>query len=106
MQSDAEDEYQEILLKGRAPMQAIDPRVDPEAALDTGASRRQRAGVTLEIAWVESQDEFEALAGEWDSAAARGLPARSTCTAGTRLGGGPSATAPSSRSARRAATAS
>ncbi len=34
MQSDAEDEYQEIVLKGRAPMQAIDPRVDPEAALE------------------------------------------------------------------------
>jgi para-aminobenzoate synthetase len=34
MQSDAEDEYQEIVLKGRAPMQAIDPRVDPVAALE------------------------------------------------------------------------
>jgi para-aminobenzoate synthetase len=34
MQSDAEDEYQEIVLKGRAPMQAIDPRVDPSAALE------------------------------------------------------------------------
>ena len=34
MQSDAEDEYQEIVLKGRAPMQAIDPRVDPRAALE------------------------------------------------------------------------
>jgi para-aminobenzoate synthetase len=34
MQSDAEDEYQEIVLKGRAPMQAIDPRVDPAAALE------------------------------------------------------------------------
>ncbi|MGN6189231.1 MAG: aminodeoxychorismate synthase component I [Conexibacter sp.] len=34
MQSDAEDEYQEIVLKGRAPMQAIDPRVDPQAALE------------------------------------------------------------------------
>jgi para-aminobenzoate synthetase len=29
MQSDAEDEYQETLLKGTAPMKAIDPRVDP-----------------------------------------------------------------------------
>jgi para-aminobenzoate synthetase len=28
MQSDPEEEYQEILLKGRAPMQAIDPSVD------------------------------------------------------------------------------
>jgi para-aminobenzoate synthetase len=34
MQSDAEDEYQEIVLKGRAPMQAIDPRVEPAAALE------------------------------------------------------------------------
>ena len=34
MQSDAEDEYQEIVLKGRAPMQAIDPRVDPQEALE------------------------------------------------------------------------
>jgi para-aminobenzoate synthetase len=30
MQSDAEEEYQEILLKARAPMAAIDPRVDPQ----------------------------------------------------------------------------
>jgi len=34
MQSDAEDEYQEIVLKGRAPMRAIDPRVDPREALE------------------------------------------------------------------------
>ena len=34
MQSDEEDEYQEIVLKGRAPMQAIDPRVDPREALE------------------------------------------------------------------------
>jgi para-aminobenzoate synthetase len=34
MQSDAEDEYQEILLKARAPMQAIDPRVDPQAVFE------------------------------------------------------------------------
>jgi para-aminobenzoate synthetase len=33
MQSDAEDEYQETLLKARAPMQAIDPQVDPATAL-------------------------------------------------------------------------
>jgi para-aminobenzoate synthetase len=33
MQSDAEDEYQETLLKARAPMQAIDPGVDPATAL-------------------------------------------------------------------------
>jgi para-aminobenzoate synthetase len=38
MQSDAEDEYQETLLKARAPMQAIDPGVDPSAVLEaTGA---------------------------------------------------------------------
>ena len=34
MQSDEEDEYQEILLKARAPMRAIDPRVDPESVLE------------------------------------------------------------------------
>ncbi len=34
MQSDAEDEYQETLLKGRAPMQAVDPRVDPQAVFE------------------------------------------------------------------------
>ena len=34
MQSDAEDEYEEILLKGRAPMQAIDPRVDPQTVFE------------------------------------------------------------------------
>ena len=39
MQSDEEEEYQEILLKGRAPMQAIDPRVD--------AVRRDLADVRL-----------------------------------------------------------
>jgi anthranilate/para-aminobenzoate synthase component I len=38
MQSDAEDEYQETLLKGRAPMQAIDPRVDPTTVFETVAS--------------------------------------------------------------------
>jgi len=39
MQSDAEDEFQETLLKGRAPMQAIDPRIDPQVALsDAGVS--------------------------------------------------------------------
>jgi para-aminobenzoate synthetase len=35
MQSDAEEEYQEILLKGRAPMQAIDPRVDPQSVFES-----------------------------------------------------------------------
>ena len=40
MQSDAEDEYRETLLKARAPMQAIDSRVDPERNLEgTGATR-------------------------------------------------------------------
>ena len=34
MQSDAEDEYQEILLKGRAPMAAIDPRVDAQTVFE------------------------------------------------------------------------
>ncbi len=37
MQSDAEDEYQEIVLKGRAPMRAIDPRVDPQEALEASS---------------------------------------------------------------------
>jgi para-aminobenzoate synthetase len=35
MQSDAEEEYQEILLKGRAPMQAIDPRVDVQSVFES-----------------------------------------------------------------------
>ncbi len=34
MQSDAEEEYQEILLKGRAPIKAIDPRVDERAVFE------------------------------------------------------------------------
>ncbi len=34
MQSDAEEEYQEILLKGRAPMAAIDPRVEPQTVFE------------------------------------------------------------------------
>ena len=34
MQSDAEEEYQEILLKGRAPMAAVDPRVDPQTVFE------------------------------------------------------------------------
>ncbi len=38
MQSDPEGEYEEMLLKARAPMQAIEPGVDPERAL------RPRAG--------------------------------------------------------------
>lgn len=40
MQSDPEEEYQEILLKGAAPMQAIDPRVDPQTVFEEqGATR-------------------------------------------------------------------
>ena len=39
MQSDAEDEYQETLLKARAPMQAIDPAVDPEAVFEAAGAR-------------------------------------------------------------------
>jgi para-aminobenzoate synthetase len=39
MQSDAEDEYQEIVLKGRAPMRAIDPRLDVQAALEGTPAR-------------------------------------------------------------------
>jgi para-aminobenzoate synthetase len=34
MLSDAEEEYQETLLKARAPMAAIDPRVDPQAVFE------------------------------------------------------------------------
>ncbi len=36
-QSDAEEEYQETLLKARAPMCAIDPRVDPRAVFERDA---------------------------------------------------------------------
>ncbi len=36
MQSDAEEEYQETLLKARAPMRAIDPRVDPQTVFESG----------------------------------------------------------------------
>ncbi|HKG03510.1 MAG TPA: aminodeoxychorismate synthase component I [Conexibacter sp.] len=43
MQSDAEDEFQEIVLKGRAPMQAIDPRVDPAVALDQAPAATNRS---------------------------------------------------------------
>jgi para-aminobenzoate synthetase len=34
MQSDAEEEYEETLLKARAPMSAIDPRVDPQSVFE------------------------------------------------------------------------
>ena len=43
MQSDAEDEYQEILLKGRAPMQALDPSVDVQTIFETTTGARGRA---------------------------------------------------------------
>jgi para-aminobenzoate synthetase len=39
MQSDAEEECLETLLKARAPMQAIEPGVDPERALEPAAER-------------------------------------------------------------------
>jgi para-aminobenzoate synthetase len=42
MQSDAEEEYQETLLKARAPMTAIDPRVDPQTVFETAASGDER----------------------------------------------------------------
>jgi para-aminobenzoate synthetase len=42
MQSRAEEEYQETLLKARAPIAAIDPRVDPHAAFEV-AEPAQRA---------------------------------------------------------------
>jgi para-aminobenzoate synthetase len=44
MQSQAEEEYQETLLKARAPIAAIDPRVDPHTAFEVGEpvhARRQ-----------------------------------------------------------------
>jgi para-aminobenzoate synthetase len=39
MQSDAEEEYQETLLKARAPMAAIDPRVDSRQVFEPDAAR-------------------------------------------------------------------
>jgi para-aminobenzoate synthetase len=35
MQSDAEEEYQETLLKALAPLSAIDPRVNPQTVFET-----------------------------------------------------------------------
>jgi para-aminobenzoate synthetase len=43
MQSGAEEEYQEIVLKARAPMAAIDPRVDPQLALEEKEQRLPHA---------------------------------------------------------------
>ncbi len=40
MQSDAEDEYQETLLKAGAPMTAIDPRADVQSAFETAPASR------------------------------------------------------------------
>jgi para-aminobenzoate synthetase len=42
MQSDAEDEYQETLLKGTAPMKAIDPNVDPQVVFERPAESSRR----------------------------------------------------------------
>ncbi|HEX8714877.1 MAG TPA: aminodeoxychorismate synthase component I [Solirubrobacteraceae bacterium] len=45
MQSDAEDEYQETLLKARAQMAAIDPRVDPRTVFEAVTERDARGSV-------------------------------------------------------------
>ncbi len=42
VQSDVEEEYQEMLLKGRAPMRAIDPRVDLQAAFEGSEAQSSR----------------------------------------------------------------
>jgi len=47
MQSDAEDEYQETLLKARAPIAAIDPRVDPQQVFESAAAADRLLGATL-----------------------------------------------------------
>ena len=44
MQSDAEEEYQETLLKARAPIAAIDPRVDPQQVFESAAADRAPGG--------------------------------------------------------------
>ena len=81
MQSDAEDEYQEMLLKGRAPMQAIDPRVDPQAVFEGAGIGSEGLGVSLDVDWVEDQRDFATLAGEWD-ALCQMTPRLLTSTAG------------------------
>ena len=43
MQSDPEEEYQETLLKARAPMAAIDPRADPQAVFEAAPGTLIRA---------------------------------------------------------------
>jgi para-aminobenzoate synthetase len=47
MQSDAEEEYQETLLKARAPIAAIDPRVDPQQVFESAAAADRAQGATL-----------------------------------------------------------
>jgi len=47
MQSDAEEEYQETLLKARAPIAAIDPRVDPQQAFESAAAADRAQGGPL-----------------------------------------------------------
>jgi para-aminobenzoate synthetase len=47
MQSDAEEEYQETLLKARAPIAAIDPRVDPQQVFESGAAAGPARGGSL-----------------------------------------------------------
>jgi hypothetical protein len=50
MQSDAEEEYQETLLKARAPIAAIDPRVDPQQVFESGAAASRAQGGPLPAA--------------------------------------------------------
>ncbi len=47
MQSDAEEEYQETLLKARAPIAAIDPRVDPQTVFESDAAGSRARGGAL-----------------------------------------------------------
>jgi para-aminobenzoate synthetase len=44
IQSDAEQEYQEALLKARAPMAALDPRVDPHEVFESSPAAEQAQG--------------------------------------------------------------
>ncbi|HEV7527406.1 MAG TPA: aminodeoxychorismate synthase component I [Solirubrobacteraceae bacterium] len=48
MQSDAEEEYQETLLKARAPIAAIDPSVDPHEVFERTCRRPSAAGLRPE----------------------------------------------------------
>jgi len=50
MQSDAEEEYQETLLKARAPIASIDPRVDPQQVFESGAAADSAQGGPLPAA--------------------------------------------------------